>query len=61
MRTIRYTPDLDIRNSDQLPAGAGCSFLVCIDGMDGALVAKQWLRKRPTTLQSHETLVELYR
>lgn len=42
----RYRPDYDIRNLDQLPAGTGARFLVCIEGEGGTLVAKRWARKR---------------
>jgi hypothetical protein len=47
VKTVKYTPALNIRNADALPAGTGCKYLICISGPDGQLVAKQWCRKMP--------------
>jgi hypothetical protein len=49
VRLIDYTPTLDIRNSGALPGGVGAKYLECVEGVDGALVAKRWRRKIPST------------
>lgn len=59
--TINYTSALEsrLRNVANLAHGTGCNYLVCINGENGELVAKQWLRKKPTVakFQPNETLV----
>lgn len=59
MKTVKYTPELEsrLRNVSSLKGGTGCKYLVCIDGQNGELVAKQWKRHKPAKLWSWETLV----
>ena len=46
--SIDYTPDLDIRNIENLPRGGGCRYLLCISGLtEEVLIAESWHRKKP--------------
>ena len=54
---IPYSPSLKIRNFNALPRGTGASFLVAIRGQGDELVAKQWKRTEPETLEPGEVLV----
>ena len=55
--TIAYNRSLDIRNTDALPKGLGCKYLLCIQGPGGVLIAKAWKRKAPARLLAGEVLV----
>lgn len=59
MESIQYTPDLDsrIRNLSALPSGLRCDYLICIQGEGDSLIAKQWKRKRPQSLDDNEVLI----
>lgn len=48
---------LRITNLENLPKGLGCHYLICIEGEDKTLIAKQWKRRQPQTLQPSEILV----
>lgn len=50
-RIVAYDKALDIRNADSLPPGRGASYLECVSGLDGALVAKCWRRKVPANAE----------
>ncbi len=52
----QYDKDLDIRNIEALPPGRGCKFLVCLNGHDGALIAKSWHRKEPATVEGYTVI-----
>ena len=55
---IRYTPELDIRNILALRRGTGLRYLLCIDGIDGELIAKAWKRILPENIGSIETVID---
>ena len=51
MRTIKYTPQLHIVNLNQLAAGVGAKYLLCLDDdVNKVLIAKEWRRKNKTPL-----------
>jgi hypothetical protein len=56
--TTMYSPELIIRNTDALPAGTGCRYLLCIRGQGEELVAKQWCRKMPAVVKPSEVIVK---
>ena len=61
MATIMYRPTLPIVNTEQLPAGAGCRYLLCFksDNEKGTTyVAKQWKRRLPKAIAPHEAIIE---
>jgi len=55
---VKYTPAMEskLRNVSSLPRGLRCKFLVCLNGENGELIAKQWHRVRPK-ISKNETLV----
>ncbi len=55
---ITYTPELDVRNVESLPAGTGARYVEVIRGLDGALIAKQWRRKIPTNATTDQIFVK---
>jgi len=61
-QTINYKEhraelDKAIRNLDSLPGGLRCNYLLTIQGEQDTLIAKQWKRKAPKSLQSNEVLI----
>jgi len=58
MTIIKYTPDLVIRNVDQLPKGGGCKYLEVVPARDGAYIAKQWRRKIPAVIEFDSLFIE---
>jgi hypothetical protein len=57
VKTLAYLPGLKIRNTEALPAGTGCKYLVCINGQNEELVAKQWKRVKPLKIENNEVLI----
>ncbi len=56
---IPYTPKTKITNTEQLPRGTGCKFLVALipfDTKDG-YIAKQWHRKMPAKTFDYEVVI----
>jgi len=56
---IQYSPNLDIRNVESLPRGTGAKYLITLKGQGDELVAKQWARVKPKTLQPDEVLIKM--
>lgn len=48
---------LSISNLESLPAGTGCKYLLCIQGLDSNFIAKQWKRSIPDKLLKTEFLI----
>ena len=59
MKTLKYTRELGqrITNTENLPLGLRCKYLVTTKAHTGTLIAKQWKRKRPNTIGDNEVLV----
>lgn len=61
VQVVKYSPKLDIREADQLPAGLGCNFLLCEWSSENGIEtfwAKSWRRVRPTAeLKADRSLV----
>lgn len=61
MRTIKYNPQLHIVNLQQLAAGIGAKYLLCIDDdIHKSLIAVEWRRtnKKPLVDIDKQVLVE---
>ncbi len=57
---IDNSPELRITNTDQLPRGLGCRFLLVLESpYPGEYIAKRWLRKMPATTARCEAVVRL--
>ena len=61
MTTYRYTPGMQIANTDQLPRGTGAKYLEVLVPCVGPLIAVQWRRTKPRKLQAGRALVEFSR
>lgn len=58
LTVLPYHRDLPIRNTQSLPSGRGCRWLLCIRGEGADLVAKHWCRKLPKDVGANEVIVE---
>lgn len=56
---IDYSPEaVKVTNLDALPKGTGCKYLLVIESpYFGEYVAKQWLRKMPSTTKRCEAVI----
>ena len=54
---IKYSKNLKVLNTENLPTGLSCRYLICIKGEGDDLIAKKWKRKEPKSLSSNEVLV----
>lgn len=61
VRIIDYNPaEVKITNTEQLPRGGGCPFLLVIESpYPGEYAAERWLRKLPATLPRCKAVVRL--
>ena len=59
-KIIDYTPELTIKNTEQLPRGLGCRLLLVLESpYPGEYVAKRWLHKMPATTARCEAIVRM--
>lgn len=51
---IDYSPSLDhkIKNTESLPRGLGCKFLLCLIAHNGEYIAHSWKRTEPKKVKS---------
>ena len=55
---VDYCPEITITNTDSLPAGTGCQYLLVIESPYAyQYIAKRWLRKLPQSVKRTERIV----
>lgn len=57
MRIIRYTPQLVIHNYQFLPRAMGRELMHCIEGVNGEIVAKRWIREINSSVKQDDMVV----
>lgn len=57
---VPYAKELAIRNIEAMSKGTGCKYLLCIQGENGAYIAKQWKRTPPDKLLRSEFLISFF-
>lgn len=57
---VPYTKNLTICNMGAMSKGTGCKYLLCIQGENGAYIAKQWKRTPPNKLLRSEFLISFF-
>jgi hypothetical protein len=60
IKILRNTEEIDVRNIEQLPAGLGCRFLLCLEShlINDRYIAKRWLRKLPKETKECEAIID---
>lgn len=56
---VDYDPSTTkIRNTDQLPKGTGCRYLLCVTSpIEGEYVAERWLRSMPRSIARGKVVI----